>query len=183
MMVIWNRIDLPGKEWCQLRGAAGKHILEGIVLLTYAGKPCHLEYAIECDSSWQTRKVSINGRIGRKAISSDLTVNSKRQWRLNGKLVLSVEGSVDVDLGFSPSTNLLPIKRLRLGMGKQAEVTAAWVEFPSLRVKPLTQTYLRSKLNTFHYESAGGKFQRDMIVNEKGFVTSYPGLWELEAAL
>jgi len=52
-----------------------------------------------------------------------------------------------------------------------------------MRVKPLTQVYLRSKANVYHYESAGGKFQRELIVNENGFVTSYPGLWELEAAL
>ena len=182
-MILWDRIDYPGKEWCQLRQEAGKNILEGIVLLAYAGKPCHMEYVIQCDLSWQTRRVSITGQIGRKAISCSLSANSKRQWRLNGKQVPSVEGSVDVDLGFSPSTNLLPIKRFRLGIGEQAEVTAAWVEFPSMRVKPLTQVYLRSKANVYHYESAGGKFQRELIVNENGFVTSYPGLWELEAAL
>jgi len=182
-MILWNRIDYPGKEWCQLRQAAGKNILEGIVLLAYAGKPCHMEYVIQCDLSWQTRRVSITGQIGRKAIFCSLSANSKRQWRLNGKQVPSVEGSVDVDLGFSPSTNLLPIKRFRLGIGEQAEVTAAWVEFPSMRVKPLTQVYLRSKANVYHYESVGGKFQRELIVNENGFVTSYPGLWELEAAL
>ena len=88
-----------------------------------------------------------------------------------------------MDLGFSPSTNLLPIRRLRLGTGETAEVTAAWVEFPSFKVKPLKQSYSRFEQNTFHYESAGGRFQRDLVVNREGFVMRYPGLWEMEAAL
>jgi hypothetical protein len=86
-------------------------------LLNYDKKPCHIDYFIKCDLSWQTRRVSIRGQIGRRAISQTLQVNSKKQWLIDGKPIPSVEGCIDVDLGFSPSTNLLPIRRLRLGTG------------------------------------------------------------------
>ena len=183
MVVIWNRIDLSGKEWCQLRHAKGCQILEGIVVLTHDRKPCRLEYHIECDLRWRTRRAQIKGQIGRKEVSIGLKTNSQGQWFMDGKQIASVEGCTDVDLGFSPSTNLLPIRRLRLGIGERADVTAAWVEFPTLNFKPLEQSYFRSRRDIYHYESAGGKFERDLNVNEEGFVTRYPGLWELEAVL
>jgi hypothetical protein len=33
---------------------------------------------------------------------------------------------------------------------------------------------------TYRYESAGGRFVRELPVNGAGFVTLYPGLWEVE---
>ncbi len=182
MVVVWNRLDHPGKEWCQLRRTAGSHILQGIVVVTYDEKPCHLEYWIKCDLSWQTQGALIKGQIGRKETSLQLKVDSRRQWLGNGKPISSVEGCVDIDLGFSPSTNLLPIRRLKLGVGEKTEITAAWVEFPSLKVKPLRQSYLRSGVATYHYESAEAKFERDLEVNQEGFVIRYPGLWQMEAS-
>lgn len=183
MVVVWNRTDYPGKEWCQLRKANGNQILEGIVVLTYGHKPCRLEYYIQSDRTWQTQRALIKGQIGKKKVSLELKVNAKKQWLKDGAPISSVEGCIDIDLGFSPSTNLLPIRRLKLGVGEKAEVTAAWVEFPTLKVKPLVQSYLRSKKGIYHYESAGGKFKRDLIVNEEGLVTRYPGLWQMEAVL
>ncbi len=183
MVIIWRRIDHPGREWFQLQRTKDKRILEGIALLSYDHKPCYMEYVVECDLSWETRKVSIIGQIGKKAVSLSLKVNVKRQWLMDGKLIPSVAGCVDVDLGFSPSTNLLPIKRLNLGIGEHSEVTAAWVHFPSLRIKPLEQFYMRSSENVYHYESAGGRFKRDLVVNKEGFITKYPDYWELESTV
>ncbi len=37
---------------------------------------------------------------------------------------------VDIDLNFSSSTNLLPIRRLDLAIGQDAELTAAWLVSP-----------------------------------------------------
>ena len=42
----------------------------------------------------------------------------------------AVDGCRDIDLNFSPSTNVLPIRRLSLDVGDQAAVRAAWLRFP-----------------------------------------------------
>ena len=183
MTIIWNRIDQPGKEWFRLRRSGSARILEGVVVLAYDQKPCHLAYTIECDGKWQTRAVSVTGQIGNRPASVRLRVNSKGQWLMQGKPVASVQRCIDVDLGFSPSTNLLPIRRLGLAVGERAEVTAAWIEFPTLKVKPLPQSYRRLEHNSYHYESAGGRFKRDLTVNKEGLVTLYPGYWQMEAEL
>ena len=36
------------------------------------------------------------------------------------------------EMGFSPSTNLVPIRRLSLTVGEEADVKAAWLPFPAL---------------------------------------------------
>lgn len=87
---------------------------------------------------------------------------------------------MDVDLNFSPSTNLLPIRRLGLDAGAAAEVHAAWLRFPSLRLERLQQTYTRTGERSYRYESADGAFMRDLEVNAAGLVTRYPGIWEAE---
>jgi uncharacterized protein len=83
-------------------------------------------------------------------------------------------------LNFSPSTNLLPIRRLSLAGGESVEVTAAWLRFPSFGLEPLRQTYRRIGETTYRYESAGGSFVRDIQVADSGLVVTYPGFWAAE---
>ncbi len=94
-------------------------------------------------------------------------------WQLAGTALLP---------GFTPAANLIPIRRLGSGIGQEAQVTAAWLGFPSLTLEPLTQTYRRDGASTYHYVSAGGQFVAELQVNAAGFVTQYPGLWQLEAS-
>jgi hypothetical protein len=115
-------------------------------------------------------------------IDLDVSVDAERRWRLNGVDCPAVAGCVDIDLGFSPSTNLLPIRRLSLSIGDEAEIQAAWLPFPSLEFAVLPQVYRREGERTYRYESAGGTFVRLLEVSAVGFITSYPGLWHVESA-
>jgi hypothetical protein len=96
-------------------------------------------------------------------------------------LVPALQGCTDVDLGFSPSTNLLPVRRLGLAIGARAPVRAAWVRFPELTLEVLEQAYTRVSATTYLYESAGGAFRRELTVNSAGFVLEYPDFWRAEA--
>ncbi|HET8575877.1 MAG TPA: putative glycolipid-binding domain-containing protein, partial [Methylomirabilota bacterium] len=79
------------------------------------------------------------------------------------------------------STNLLPIRRLGLAVGEEAEVKAAWLRFPGFALEPLGQVYRRISDQTYRYESAGGAFTTELPVNATGFVIAYPGFWTAEA--
>jgi hypothetical protein len=107
----------------------------------------------------------------------ELTVDDGA-WRLNGVAQPEVRGCVDLDLNFSPSTNLLPLRRLALAVGEEAPVRAAWLRFPSFALEPLSQTYRRLEERLYRYSSAGGKFVRDLPVDAAGFVTEYPDYWQ-----
>jgi hypothetical protein len=104
------------------------------------------------------------------------------RWWLNQVEQPTVTECTDIDLNFSPSTNLLPIRRLGLAVGGAAEVRAAWLRFPSFTLEPLPQIYRRLDADTYRYESAGGQFVADLKVSTSGFVIDYPGIWQAEAA-
>ena len=88
-----------------------------------------------------------------------------------------MRGCHDVDLAVTPATNTLPVRRLELGIGKSEAIVASWVKFPELTVQPLSQRYTRLTKNTYHYESSTG-FSADIVVDDLGLVTTYPGGWE-----
>jgi len=109
--------------------------------------------------------------------------NKGGTWRAKaspqvGDELASVGSSIDVDLGMTPSTNTLPIRRLELAKGQSAELIAVWVRFPELTVEPLRQRYSRLEERRYRYESLDSGFSADLEVDELGLVTSYSGLWE-----
>jgi hypothetical protein len=164
-----------------LRPRDGGWELSGAARFTWEGMHCELEYIVACDVRWETRSARVVGAIGDRGVHLRLSANPERAWHVNGAECPAVAGCVDVDLGFSPSTNLIPIRRLSLAVGEQAEVRAAWLPFPSLACEPLDQVYRRAGDRTYRYE-AGGGFVRTLEVNAVGFVTRYPGLWRAESA-
>jgi hypothetical protein len=180
-VILWRRIDLPGHELARLDTLDDGWKLSGTAVFSSQQGPTRLDYAVICDSAWWTQSAQVNGTIGPHSVDIAVSVSRERTWHLNRVECREVQGCVDIDLGFSPSTNLLPIRRLALAVGEEAEVRAAWLPFPSLRFEPLSQLYRREEERTWRYESGGGAFVRTLAVNATGFVTSYPEIWEAEA--
>jgi len=118
--------------------------------------------------------------VGEKVIEIELAVDSASRWTLNGAQRPEAAGCIDLDLNFSPSTNLLPLRRLGLAVGQEAKVRAAWLRFPSFALEPLDQLYRRIGESTYRYESANGAFVADLEVNGAGFVIHYPGFWQAQ---
>ncbi len=179
--VVWQRLDLPGHDAAELKSAGSGWRLEGIAILAHEELPCRLSYAIRCASSWKTQEVSVSGFIGAEPVAKRITRERNGIWLLDGAVVSNVAGCEDVDLAFTPATNMLPIRRLDLGVGQSAHVKAAWLRFPGLNLEPLEQSYTRIDSSTYRYESRGGAFRRDLSVDDNGFVTEYPGLWKATA--
>ena len=192
--ILWRRLDQPGHESCRLLVQHSHWHLSGAAVFAHDQQPCRLDYAVVCDSGWHTVSARVAGWVGNDAVEIELAAGSARRWRLNGAECPAVAGSIDVDLkrnrshavhqptNFSPSTDLLPIRRLGLAIGQEAKVQAAWLRFPSFALEPLEQRYRRIDDATYRYESAGGKFVAELRVNAAGFVTHYPNVWQVEAA-
>lgn len=192
--ILWQRLDLPGHDIASLRhdaapavhsadgvaSVAGWH-LSGVAVLAHASRPSRMEYDIVCDSSWVTRSCTLRGYIGATPVALDITRNSRAEWTVGGAPAHMLNGCDDIDLGFTPATNLLPIRRLDLPIGAKAPVRAAWVKFPDLTLEVLEQTYTRLAHDRYLYESAGGAFRRELLVDDVGFVVEYPDFWRAEA--
>ena len=165
-MILWKRTDREGHEAARLDGT----VLRGMMVL----KDAALTYRVECDAAWRTIATKVSGWAGDREIDIAIEAQNGR-WTMNGEPVASVEGCVDVDLNFSPSTNLLPIRRLNLAIGEEASVRAAWLRFPSFTLEPLEQSYPRTGEHTYRYQSAS--FTAEITVNEAGLVLEY-GPWK-----
>jgi hypothetical protein len=180
--ILWRRLDRPGHESARLVSEESRRRLAGTAVFAHDAQPCRLDYRVDCDAGWQTVSGWVAGWVGAETVEIELAVDEARRWRLNGREWPEVAGCVDLDLNFSPSTNLLPIRRLGLAAGQEAEVRAAWLRFPGFALEPLAQRYRRLDEATYRYESAGGRFVAELRCNAAGFVTHYPGFWQAEAS-
>jgi len=178
--ILWRAIQWPGHEACRLYRYESEWRLEGMAVFLHEGRTSRVSYLIMCDQIWRTRTAIVSGWIGDVDVNLDVSVDALRRWQMNGVAKPAVEGCIDLDLNFSPSTNLLPIRRLNLEVGQQAEVQAAWLRFPSFDLEPLLQVYERLSEFRYRYSSRGGEFVSELTVNKVGLVTVYPQLWEVE---
>ena len=178
-IVLWRSLFRPGAENCTLSRATTGWILHGAVIVALKKKqPVRFEYDVRCDSHWQTRNVQVratSGARGERTLS--LRVDSQQRWWQGGRELKRLRGCYDIDLFFSPSTNTLPIRRLRLAVGESADVTAAWISSEKFSIKLLKQRYTRLARNRYRYESATG-FRTVITVDACGLVVNYPPGWE-----
>lgn len=181
--ILWRRLDQPGYESAQILTHGSRRHLQGTAVFAYRDQPCRLDYAVVCNSQWRTLSARVAGWVGMQAIQVELLADSRARWRFNEKKCAAVTGCTDVDLNFSPSTNLLPIRRLRLAVGQQARVRAAWLRFPEFTLEPLPQIYRRLDDHTYRYESADGKFVTQLVVDDDGLVMRYPEFWRFESGV
>ncbi len=180
--ILWNRLDRSGHESARLSlDPSSGWRLAGAAIFAHDGQPCLLNYQIHCDTAWRTMTAEVVGWVGDVSVRVSLARDNADRWSLNGEEQPAVTGCVDLDLNFSPATNLLPIRRLNLPAGQSADVRAAWLRFPELTLEPLPQTYRHTGETTYRYESSDGEFIVDLFVNAAGLVTRYPGYWEAVA--
>jgi hypothetical protein len=177
--VLWQRLDVPGLEHCQLDAGPGGVELHASVIVAEAGALLRVEYEVLCSPAWVTRRAVVRLRDGETARRLELTADDGRRWRVNGREEPGLAGCEDVDVSLSPATNALPVRRLGLldlAPGESRETTGAWVDFPGLTVEPLAQRYTRLGGGRFRYEAASG-FVTELEVDERGLVVAYPPLW------
>lgn len=178
--ILWRRLDSPGHESARVVLLDQQWHLTGAAVFRHETNACKLSYTLICDAEWQTVSGSVSGWIDSEVITADILVTQSKRWQVNGNDCPAVAGCIDLDLNFSPLTNLLPIRRLNLAVGEEATVRAAWLRFPTFRLELLEQVYRRINDTTYRYESAGGSFVAQLTVNEFGMVTHYPNLWREE---
>jgi hypothetical protein len=176
--ILWQRLDNPGYEWCQVsRHASGLHA-SGVTLVALEGDAHRVEYSVEVDVDGRTRRVRVTAS-GPGDRSLDLVADGRGRWTRGGTIVVEAMEepvAVDVDLGFSPFTNSLPMWRLSpmLAVGESAEIRVAWVLFPGFEVVEGRQWYDRLDTRRWRYRS--GTFQAELALAEDGLVDDYPGI-------
>src|ERR687893_412273 len=174
--VAWRRADeVATDEHATLTARDTGLSFVGTVLGGDEGLPVRVEYRVITDGAGMTTAAHVRDLRGFDQRTLTLERTAKGVWSVNGKADKALKGCSDVDLGCSPSTNTLPIRRLRLGIGASKTIQAAWVRFPELTVEKASQKYTRLEEFTYRYES--GDFSAELTVDEDGLVASY-SVWQ-----
>jgi hypothetical protein len=170
--VAWRRSDeVETDEHATLTLRDTGLSLVGTVIGAEAGLPVRIEYRVMTDGAGMTKAAHIRDLRGFEQRALTLERTAKGVWSVNGSVDRTLKGCTDVDLACSPSTNTLPIRRLRLHVGGSQTIQAAWVRFPDLSVVKGAQTYTRLDEFTYRYES--GTFSAELVVDDDGLVASY----------
>jgi hypothetical protein len=180
--VLWASRDDPGHEWCELATGPDSSRISGTAVLSAAGTPWRITYAIDLDDGGRTRRVHVAADGPRtEPIIVELAADGLGRWThpRSGEVVVNEPDALDVDLGFSPATNALPIRRLGLAVGERREIAVCWVRFPSFEVTPGRQVYERVGERAWRYRSGG--FEADLTVDADGFVETYADWREVAA--
>lgn len=170
--VAWRRSDeIETDEHCTLALRDSGLSLVGTVIGADAGLPVRVEYRVLADRAGVTTAAHVRDLRGFQTRTLTLERSAKGGWTVDGTAARALKGCSDVDLGCSPSTNTLPIRRLRLAVGASETIQAAWVRFPELTVLKASQTY--SRLDEFTYRYSSGTFAAELTVDDDGLVVGY----------
>ncbi|TMV06891.1 hypothetical protein FGK63_12275 [Ruegeria sediminis] len=171
----WRRLDMEGTDRCTLSRLEQGWMLVGQAIWHDGGADARLTYDVRCDPDWVSLSADVVGKVSGRDLALRLR-KGPEGWFLNDDLQEDTGDCIDLDLSFTPATNLLPLRRLSLREGQSAQVRAGWLQPGFRRVARLDQVYDWRAPDTVRYSSPN--FEAELGVHPSGFVTSYPGLWE-----
>lgn len=176
--VRWQDWSGAGLEHCMCNIETEGLTLEGVVagmrLGLYGG-----HYLVRTDAAFHTREVRV-AYLGGPVLH--VTSDGAGHWQnaLTGQELSELEGCHDVDVGITPATNTLPIKRLQLVEGERRDIAAAYVPLPD----QITGAFLPQRAEQrytclvrdrrYLYEGLFRAFSAELEVDAAGLVIDYP---------
>ena len=101
-------------------------------------------------------------------------------WTLNGEVVHGLDHLVDLDLGFTPATNLQQLLRVPIAQDCAAQISVAWFDVETGELTELDQRYTRRGKSAFWYEAPSVGYEGLLELAPDGFIRRYPDFWEAE---
>ena len=177
----WQHLEArSGFEVAYFRDAEDGWTVEGTTAAVEEARTWVVTYSIRVDAGWVTRDARITARTVSGSRETFLQSDGTGRWLIDGVPAPHLDGCLDVDLESSAMTNTLPVHRLGLPEGGQADVPAAYVRALDLRVDRLEQTYRRmadqAARQRYDYAAPAFGFSSRMVYDESGLVVDYPGI-------
>lgn len=174
---IWKGWNGESREYLTL-GESGENITAESLIISSdgGGRPFAARYTIECDAGWRVR--SVDASLIGEGRGIHLRRDGDGTWHDGSVKLSGLKGAIDVDIFPTPFTNTIPIRRLGLGAGQSADITAAYITLPDMSVTSDPQRYTCIEpFKLYRFESLDSDFKCDVEVDGNGLVVSYPGLF------
>jgi hypothetical protein len=177
---LWRRLDAPGHDAASLSRRADGWSLQGTAVFEHDGQPACASYELNLANSWATVRARVLGFVADERIDATI-VRDDLGWLFNGSRVSGLETLVDLDLAFTPATNLQHLRRTALRIGEEAEIPVAWLQLGTGTLIELPQHYKRLDEHRYWYRASSVSYEAILELAPNGFVRSYPDLWQIEA--
>lgn len=184
-MFTWQGGDGRALESVRvLLGTGGIRALGRLVHAPVGGPAFTSSYRLYVDGQGILARLSVTSATAERERNLTLNRTEDGYWMLDtrsGGGRAEFNGALDVDLGYSPLFNALPIRRLGLHRHPgDRELPMVYVALPSLEVSVVDQRYRTvSALDdqghaVINFSSTGAS--ADLVVDADGMVLDYPGL-------
>ena len=176
----WLRIlDHAGVETVRFqRTSEGRHRLTGDVLALHEGQAMTVRYTLLADSHGRSVSLQLERTSGDAGRTLSLQRNPDGVWLGDGEPLPGLEDCDDIDLGMSPSTYMLPIRRMQAADRERMDVCAIRIRLPSLEVQRSAQRYTRLDARHWRHQHRDSGSSATLEVDEAGVVTDYDGIWQ-----
>jgi hypothetical protein len=175
-----HRQARTGFEVAYLETLYDSYRVTGTTAASDAGSTWIVEYVIDLDSRWRTRRAAITGKSFLRTNRTVFDTDGAGHWRIDGTPAAHLDGCLDIDLESSALTNTFPVHRLALDPGEHAQAPAAYVRALPLTVERLEQGYSRVSDGTrgqrYDYTAPVFDFGCLLTYDAAGLVLEYPGI-------
>ena len=169
-------MDQRSFEECTISALPDGFNLAGRIIAAHEDEPLVIAYEIRCAADWSAQTIAIDQVLGNTPRRLQLA-RTGDGWLVDGAPDARLDGCAEPDLGLTPSTNALAIRRLDLAIGQAATIACAWVKFPALSVEPALQRYERLGERDYRYTNVASGFTALVTVDELMLPVSYEGIW------
>jgi uncharacterized protein len=172
---FWRRLDVPGHDACRLGRQNFGYRLRGAAVYRHPTGAACVSYCVDWDADWRTISGRVEGFIGARSLDYAVA-REDALWFLNGCAKPGLNHLVDLDLSFTPATNLLQIMRVAIAENETVPLPAAWLDVEEGTLTELPQSYA----STFWYRAPSVGYEGLLQLAPNGFILSYPNLWQAE---
>jgi hypothetical protein len=176
---FWRGLDISGWDAARVIASGSGYTLFGQAVFLDPAGPAALRYVLDLAPDWSMRAGRITGFLAACTIDTRI-VRGPGGWTIQGRNY-GMPDVVDLDLGFTPATNMAQLKRLGLSVGDEKAFDVAWLDAGDETFQRLRQRYRRVGRFDYAYDSPTADYRATIMLAPNGFAADYPGLWAMEA--
>lgn len=179
--MLWRRLDSPGHDACRVVQEETGWSVHGVAIFRHHSGPASLSYSVQCDLGWQTLSGRVRGFVGKREIEYSF-LRKNRAWKQNGSICPALGHLVDLDLSFTPATNLQQMRRVPIPQRGSLALPVAWFDLDAGTLAELPQFYESRGENELWYRAPSVDYEGLLEIAPNGFIRHYPRYWEAEPA-
>lgn len=134
----------------------------------------NVQYVLRITPTWQVRQFLLFRDLDEPDLW--LAIDAKQRWgEMNGTIRPELGTSADVELGCTPFTATIPIRRLGLGVGESAQIDVIAVDVDTLAAVSVPTRYERIGQSAWRTTALPTGHVRKFAVDRFGLVADEPG--------